>query len=393
MLSLQFSRQRIARFSYVGAVGLSAILLTAIVFGCAATAAAQTIHLIVAADLRGGDNAADSGASWRRGIVQDADNVKEVFMAQVPARNLHIVEVSGEETTPDAILDAVNTLDVQPNDSLVFYFSGHAAYDDRRDVGHYFQLSTRRGRPAPLSRTAVLRAMTQKKGRLNVLLTDCCSTFSNLPRSESFAVHAVIRPAEFSPLMRRLFLLPTGTVDLTSSQVGELSFVDSTGKNRGSCFTWPLVELMAEKELSDEITWRDFVRLLTVRVNQAFHECFPDGYKSGGTVVQTAQTVHAFELPYDGPERFPRFGARALSIRPSGVRLTGVAQGSPAENAGLHVGDVVHIINGVTIRNEFDYSEAIDRSPTEMTIDYRDKSGENKKVIVTLDQWSLEEYK
>lgn len=209
---------------------LGVILGAAIFFLLSVSASAQTIHLILAADLRGGDQAPDSGVSWRQGIACDAENIKSVFLAQVPFRNFRLTEINGEEVTPESILESVKSLEVEPDDTLVFYYSGHAAYDDRRDTGHYFQLMTRSGEPTALARTEVLRALGAKKARLNVLLTDCCNVFADLPQRTTSISRSANRPAEFSPLMRRLFLAPAGTVDITSSGIGELSFVDSPGK-------------------------------------------------------------------------------------------------------------------------------------------------------------------
>lgn len=369
------------------------VLGVAIFFLLSVSAGAQTIHLIIAADLRGGDYASDSGASWRQGIACDAENIKSVFLAQVPFRNFRLTEICCEDVTPESILESVKSLEVEPNDTIVFYYSGHAAYDDQRDTGHYFQLMARDGKPTALARTDVLRAMSDKKPRLNVLLTDCCNVFADLPVREPSVPRGANRPADFSPLMRRLFLAPTGTVDITSSGIGEMSFVDSSGKNRGSCFTWPLVQLLRENENRRDLNWNSFLELLTESVREAFVECFPDGCQLQGMPKQTTQTVHAFELPSDGPGGLPRFGARVLSIRPSGVRLTEIAPNSPAQIAGLQIGDVIVRINGKVIENETDYSASVDRSPAEMLVEYQDQNKVRKTVTVILDQWSLGEYK
>lgn len=154
-----------------------------------------------------------------------------------------------------------------------------------------------------------------------------------------------------------------------------------------------MVQLLRENEKKRDLNWNGFLELLTARVRGAFLECFPDGCQLQGMPKQTTQTVHAFELPSDGPGELPRFGARVLSIRPAGVRLTEIAANSPAQIAGLCMGDVIVRINGEAIENETDYSAAVDRSPAEMVVEYQDQNQVLKTVTVILDQWSLGEYK
>ena len=57
----------------------------------------------------------------------------------------------------------------------------------------------------------------------------------------------------------------------------------------------------------------------------------------------------------------PRFGVRAAN-HTNGVQVTQVLQISPGQRAGFEVGDVITEINGASIRNEQDYSDAIDRA-------------------------------
>ena len=74
----------------------------------------------------------------------------------------------------------------------------------------------------------------------------------------------------------------------------------------------------------------------------------------------------------------PRFGIRAVN-HSAGVRITEVVANSPGQRAGFEIGDVIIEINGKPIRNEQEYSDAIDVSPKTM----------NAKVINTNDGQTL----
>ncbi|MDR0327429.1 MAG: PDZ domain-containing protein, partial [Planctomycetaceae bacterium] len=64
----------------------------------------------------------------------------------------------------------------------------------------------------------------------------------------------------------------------------------------------------------------------------------------------------------------PRFGVRAVSHPGGGVRITEIVPNAPGGRAGFEIGDVILDINGTPIRNEQDYSKAIDDSPQTITV-------------------------
>ncbi len=111
-------------------------------------------------------------------MVADYKNMERLFRENVPKSRLDLVLMEIDEITPDNILETVKKVEIDGNDTLVFYYSGHAANDAGSDVGsggHYFQIKDEIGKPVELQRRTLLASLKDKKARMTVLLTDCCN--------------------------------------------------------------------------------------------------------------------------------------------------------------------------------------------------------------------------
>jgi len=195
--------------------------------------------------------------------------------------------------TPDGILRSVNALNVNPNDAIVFYYSGHGAFDTKNQK-QIFTLA----KGGNLYREVVVAKMEAKSPRLTVLLTDCCNTNTEVAGTRSAGSSKVIKtPNNFSPLFENLFVFCKGTVDLTSSKPGEYSFVLDTG---GSVFTWAFVELSNSNKANGDIYWKEFTEKLGIRTQEIFSKQYPNGYEGKtphGFERQMKQSVYVYSLP------------------------------------------------------------------------------------------------
>ena len=348
----------------------------------------QTIHVILAAD----------GADGKIGtaVKADQENMKNLFQGNVPAANLNLVTLDADSMTPDGMLQSVDGLTVAPHDTVIFYYSGHGAFDT--DDKRQFLALTKGGN---LYRETLLTKMEGKNPRLTVLLTDCCNNqVNNVPGTRSFGIAATPprSPENFSPLFENLFVFCKGTVDLTSSKPGEFSFVIDI--KDGSIFTKALIEVVNHNKTNSDMYWSVFYERLGDRSQAIFREKFPIGVKIPDTLkgpgipdVQTAQTVYEYRLPVEGnsltpvlePVREgPRLGLRAVNHEGKGVRITGIAPNSPASKAGIVVGEIVTAINGKEIGNEISYSDAVDASPKMMTLTLQKTDGTSRTVSVEM---------
>jgi hypothetical protein len=288
-----------------------------------------------------------------------------------------------DEITPDRILQTVKDIEPTDKDTLVFYYSGHAA-GAAGNGGQFFQLKDEQGKSVELQRRTLLAALHEKKARLTVMLTDC-GNIEEKSTSESKDIPTIVAsPETLSPIMETLLIKSEGTVDITSSKRGEASFADTTNKKRGSCFTWSLVALFEKHRNNTAITWQEFTTELAEDVKKAFLDGHPEGFKFSpplnGIVHQTTQTIEIYgalpgtmpapvvnmvsATPRTAPQG-PRFGVRAVAV-PGGVRITQILPDGPGARSGFEIGDIITEINGKTIQNEEDYSKAIDDSPKQV---------------------------
>ncbi|MDR1141758.1 MAG: PDZ domain-containing protein [Planctomycetaceae bacterium] len=331
-------------------------------------AAEPVIHVIIAANGHGG---------FVGNRNNDDRTMKRLFQENIPSKQLDLVLMKQDEILPDKIRETIEKIHADKKDTLIFYYSGHAAHDIMNG-GQYFQFKDKNGSSIELQRRTLLALLKEKKTDLLILLTDC----GNLDRKSSDESkefpQEVLFPEKISPVFEVLFLKPKGIADITSSKRGEASFTDSTLKQRGSIFTWTFVALLEKHRNNTSMTWKDFVGEWKNDVHKVFLESYPDGYRFeppiNGISVQKTQTFEVNgSLPgmaeqVSGVYGGPRFGIRAVNHLGNGVRVMQVIPNSPGQHAGFEVGDVIIEINGTAIHNEQDYAKAVDDSPKKMTV-------------------------
>ncbi|MDO4573931.1 MAG: PDZ domain-containing protein [Planctomycetia bacterium] len=342
---------------------LKGTLCLMLALGMSLSLYAQTLHLVTVGDLRGFRGEA------RQGIIRDIQNVTSMFQKSVPAHQLNLRNVDGEMTTPNAIAQTIRNLNTQPDDVIVFYYSGHAA-NDSTNGGQFFQLRDEKGEATSMKRVDVKYIMQEKDCRLVVLLTDCCNVFD-----ENAKMGFKLAPTRGSvkvptPAIQELFFNCKGVVDITSSKVGQYSYA----LKDGSIFTVAMV-MSFEKMNNDavngvKITWQDVANDLTEKSSVLFKEKYPKGAPPQN---QRSQVPHVYAYP-----GIPRLGISVLTQSVGNVRIEEVVPGFPGEKAGLRVRDVITFVNGQEVLDEREYAIAIDSSPTKCTITFKRNDQEMK---------------
>ncbi|MDR1384705.1 MAG: caspase family protein [Planctomycetaceae bacterium] len=327
--------------------------------------AAQKIHVIVAADVK----------AKNIGVIAAIDqrNIEHLFRSNVPAHQLAITKIEPDDMRAEGIFKIIDGLEPSNEDTLVFYYSGHGAYDKQKQ--QQFLLLEQ----GDLYRNELIERLQKKSARLSVIVTDCC----NIPVSKSVLIPNAAPLPPFSvpkmmpPLFESLFIYCKGTVDVTSSKVGEYSFCDNRKEgNRGSCFTYPLIDLFNANKDNAQIDWNHFLTSLTPKVNDAFKSSFPNGYE--GQMVQTPlvfdypgkQQTSSVTSTTPQSENKYRLGTRAKANPGGGMIMLEIVSGAPAYLSGLEAGDVILEINGKQVNTEKEYSDAVDSSGKEMQIKF-----------------------
>lgn len=329
-----------------------------LIFGMPAFLHAQTVHLLTVADFRGFEEKALDG------VKKDIENIEKFFEKNLPGVIKH-TQVDGNMATPEAIREKINELEPEQNDTIVFYYSGHAANDSNNN-GQFLQLKDKKGNPTALDRHKIKNWLLDKDCRLVVMLTDCCNMFEE---NEDLTQDQVptMRGTSSHPFIQELFIKSSGLADITSSKVGQYSYA----LKNGSIFTNAMIKTITEmdkemedkrkkkKEIENDFNWKTLMERLSKRSNELFNNSFPNGSPQG----QIAQDPYAYTLPQPSTppdEPKPVFGVAVQSLSFGNVRVTEVVPKYPGAMLGIQYGDIITYINALEILDESDYSRAID---------------------------------
>jgi hypothetical protein len=376
------------RRSATGLRGLVAVAVIALGAPAGRAEVEGHVHLVIACDT-------NPAAHLGEAVTRDAANIGNVFSGDIPPAMRTITSIPTEQMNPQGILDAIDALPVAAGtDIVVFYYSGHGAYNPQ--MGPFLDLPER----GTLRRSAIHQAIQRKGPKLAVVLTDCCYALKPRRQVQAYTMAPGAPTGEppeivLSPLFESLLFRTTGIVDITSSKQGEISM--TRDDNNGSVFTYPLVQFLRQNA-QRPLSWGDVFQVVRRQVSADFKGSNPGGVdiNGDGASDQFDQTAFAFNLgrraddgaPPDGavppvdvgprppvvppPDRTgPVFGARGRDNGGEGVQITEVVPGSPAARAGLEANDVILEIDGQAIDSEAAYSDAVDRAGAVMQMRLR----------------------
>jgi hypothetical protein len=373
-------RNALASIAYLIFLAFSGLLLTK-------PAVAQVLHAVVVGDV-------SPSAGWGKytsAVAMDMTLVSIAIAENMPERQFNLVrfEINEDEySSPANVLATVNELTVRPDDSILFYFTGHGSVDDK---GHYLALAT-----GKLYRKDLLAALMAKRTRMVALITDCCNTRSDGYLYASPYVEVTSPPVP-TPLFKRLFLDTDGVVDITSSSPGESAFFapyqEEPPGSPGSIFTTTLVNWI-NQERQNPRSWDELVRGVSLRVHQAFRDYYPKGATiAKGAPIQTQQNVYPFQYPGIPDNEGPRTGLVVRDFPGRGAVIIEVAQGSPATQAflihqdrfvSLRAQQVIVSVNGKATSNTAAVAEAIRKSPQILRLSIRDPMQGTFEVLVRM---------
>ncbi len=348
---------------------------------------AQKLHAIVIGDI-------SPAAEWGKytpNVALDLLTMAGMLRDNMPEQQLEILQLELEEneaSDPQKLLGFVHELKPRPEDTVMFYFSGHGASDDQ---GHYLALAK-----GKLPRKQILEAMVSKGARLAVLITDCCNL-----RSDGYAYLApqfVPRvPHSPTPVFRALFLEPKGVVDINSSAPGESAFFtpydEEMRRLPGSIFTKELSSWF-EKNRDKRPVWEELVRGVSLQVHSAFHDFYPKGVNlPQAKLTQTQQTVYPLNYPGMPENKGPRTGLLVRDFNGKGSIITSVEPGSPSAQVFL-VGknafssllpqQVIVSVNGQAIENTEQLRQAMSTSPQIVKLGIRDAAKGNFDILMRM---------
>jgi len=186
-----------------------------------------------------------------RGVRRDQRNITKLLDDHIPKNRYNLKVLSGTAITSDQIISYYKNLKVEPGEGLLFYYSGHGAIVEGK--GHTLEIQ--KGKQA-LRRSDLIKAMTEKKAALTVVLTDCCSDRLSYADERVLAEgkdRAGLPLADPTPLVRKLLFQSRGLVDITAA-TNDVALADD---NQGGYFTKALCRI-ADTKKDDTLGWKDF---------------------------------------------------------------------------------------------------------------------------------------
>jgi hypothetical protein len=318
------------------------------------------VHALILID----DANKDTGETNKAG----ADLVSKMLKSGIPMERLgKFVTMTGDSIVQDKIRDVLSDLPLQPDDTLVCYYSGAATYDDASKA---YTLTPTDG--AKLARADLRAELLLQRARLTALLTD-----SPTHRVKPDGVPNL--PDTGGPFqLEALFLNHKGLVDWHASAANEAAFPRG---NEGGLFTLALAKSAGRFAGGDQPdAWSKLfsdVALTTERLYRAYRQLVLDSDSVSAEDKrayreQPAQTPSALS-PLDQTSPVP------ASTSPTG----------PARSAEI----VVRVSHGSTVTIEGVVKEFHFVNPHPfVTVDVKDTTGASRSWQAEMDnRWELVE--
>ena len=214
------------------------------------------------------------------------------------------VVLQGSRASSANVWKAISKLDVGPDDTLMFYFSGHGSNDGKRSLLYAVD-------EVDLDRARLERELLAKKARLTLILTDACNSFiDDDARSRAF-MGAQKRAPDFTAEWTSLFVTQRGVVHIAAASPGEYAWSDN---DEGGAFTHSLVDEGLLKRPG--ATWSDVFEQSKKRTMASFN-AFPRQQRA--KLLEegiSSQTPKAYKLSVQDAGDAPASTPTAPDVRP-----------------------------------------------------------------------------
>jgi len=151
---------------------------------------------------------------------------------------IHYLGTDGRALTPDAIRAYFKGYPIQPDESLMVFYSGHGGMDfGRFPMGQYLSLSG-----GDMSEAEIIEIA---QAPLTLLFLNSCSSFPFPPEPPQMRATQPENWAPFEKLVGRLFLEPVGVLILRAASQGQTAW----GSPDGSYFGLELMEELSPYSL------------------------------------------------------------------------------------------------------------------------------------------------
>ncbi|MEM7456694.1 MAG: hypothetical protein AAF456_20285 [Planctomycetota bacterium] len=251
------------------------------------TQAPRKIHLIICG--QSGTTNAAFNSTIEVNLTRFTDPAIGLLSMVGPQFTASETILEGSNCTSDRILSTINNLNVNPNDAIFFYYTGHGANWNNR---HYFQLRGNANGGNDLPRSDVEQALKRKNVRLAVLISESCNR-------ESRANVAMASPSAgtFNTLtqLEDLLLNYRGFVNVNSADDGQLGWGTRV---EGGFYSMKFGQMLAN--FAPGNGWNHDLRMIGEAANQKFQQFRQEKINAGVAppelVNQQSMTPKIYEM-------------------------------------------------------------------------------------------------
>lgn len=222
---------------------------------------AQTIHWITFVDTAD-PNVGEIDINTHKILYSRWVNIINAALAPM-GYNSDVQDFYGSRTSPENCKKAINGLNCQPQDIVLFYYVGHGARS-QYDKSMFPQMCLAQGDESKFIPVEwVHEQLKTKKARLTVTIGMCCNSYSTITPKDSptFGVNygnTYMNEAEVRNI-QNLFLQNKGDIIVTSSKPGQTSGACGSDLGPTDYFSYTLIkqfeELVSQKGTPN---WRTF---------------------------------------------------------------------------------------------------------------------------------------
>jgi Caspase domain len=196
-----------------------------------------------------------------KSVVTDIVNV-ETFVRDISAKTgltLDLKVLKGAQIKSRLITDAVNKLKADPDDAVIFYYSGHG-FRTQQVQTRWPLLHIPDAGIKGVDFQWVIDTINAKKPRMVLAISDSCNSFIDTPE-RSVSSRAMQR--EQDALWKKLFVEFAGRIYASGSIVGQYSFgIDATG----GAFTSRFLSIVRGEVKKADTNWDTIMKQATKKI-------------------------------------------------------------------------------------------------------------------------------
>lgn len=217
---------------------------------CLPLDASSSIHVIIAADTK--------ASNIEKGVSLDFRQIRKMTQKIAKYSGLQARErfFTGDATDPEQLLEYINGLQVDEDDAILFYFSGHGYRTVLDEYNPWPTLAFEIGDKG-IHLDHVGEILKEKNARLTLLFADCCNNKIRLARAPELIQRKNMR-ALIESNYHKLFAEAHGFLMVAGCQPGDYSYTDD--KN-GSLYTISLCKSIDKLAASrhGDVNWTNLL--------------------------------------------------------------------------------------------------------------------------------------